>query len=129
MKTCKMCGAPLPLPSGRGRPRTKCESCSPSVRKQRPATVVPGGVTPGGVLAATRSDLAAAGVEFTHLGQAALHLAAAIDSGDEHGAGLAALVKQWRDTMRVALPSDQADTDPIQALRDELAARRDSNAG
>lgn len=129
MKTCKMCGAPLPLPSGRGRPRTKCESCSPSVRR-RPVTARPvDGVTPGGVLAATRADLVAAGVDSTHLGQAALHLAAAIDSGDEHGAGLAALVKQWRDTMRVALPTDQADADPIQALRDELAARRDSHAG
>jgi hypothetical protein len=127
VKTCKQCGAPLPLQSGRGRPRTRCTTCAPSAAPKRRTTTAP--VTGDGVLAATRAELDAAGVAGTSAGQAALSLAAAIDSGEEHGASLAALVKQHGATMRAAVPESQPDADPIQLLRDELAARREYRAG
>lgn len=127
MKTCKQCGAPLPLQSGRGRPRTRCLSCSPSAK--RPTTAAPSVTTVSGVTAATLAELDAVGAAGSSAGQSALRIAAAIDSGDEHGASLAALVKQLGVTMRAAVGTEQAEADPIQALRDELAARREHRTG
>lgn len=125
-KTCKQCGAPLPLPSGRGRPRTRCELCAPSVK--RTPVPVPTVTASGGVTAAARAELQAAGTVDTTAGQAALRIAAAVDSGEEHGASLAALVKQLNATMVVAVGKSEPDADPIQQLRDELAARRDGRS-
>jgi len=123
VKSCSKCGAPLPLPSGRGRPRTRCQSCAPSQAKsQAPRRTK---TTAEGVLAATRAELEAAGATGSSAGQAALSLAAAIDSGEDRGAALAALVKQLGVTMRAAVPDSAPEADPIQALRDELAARRE----
>jgi hypothetical protein len=30
---CRLCGGPLPMPALTGRPRVRCERCSPSRRK------------------------------------------------------------------------------------------------
>jgi len=115
--------AALPLPSGRGRPRTRCEVCAPS-EKRPPARQLK--VTSGkGVVAATLSELEAADAVDSSAGQAALTIAAAIASGDERGAALAALVKQLGATLTSATSHAEPEADPIQALRDELAARRE----
>ncbi len=37
---CRDCGAEIPPQIGRGRPRVRCEACSPSKVEQRPAPVV-----------------------------------------------------------------------------------------
>jgi hypothetical protein len=57
----------------------------------------------------------------------ALAMAERIDSGEEKGAGLASLAKQFESVMRSCGPkADQAD-DPLQRLlnRDELSQRRE----
>ncbi len=131
-RNCAKCGTMLPTESGRGRRRKFCAACSPSRPRRKPDPGLPDVVvraTTDGVLAAARAELDAAGTAGTSAGQAALRLAAAIDSGEERGTALAALVKQLGSTMRAAVPEQQPDADPIQALRDELAARREHRAG
>lgn len=80
-----------------------------------------------GLLAATRSELSAAGVLDTVLGQQALELAARISSPMSTGASVASLSKELRVVMVEATAGAQAVGDPL----DELRARRDAkrNAG
>ena len=71
---------------------------------------LPGGAVAASVVAATRVELAAAGRLSTHLGQAALALADRIDNA-RAVMGFAALVKEYRDTMRVALEDVEVNDD------------------
>lgn len=123
MKNCRQCGAPLPLQSGRGRPRTRCRECAPPQKKPQ-RIPLSSQVAPGLMVDATRAELEAAGVAGSSGGVAALAIAAAIDSGEETGSALAALVKQHGATMRGLVSDVPAEADPIQVLRDELASRR-----
>ena len=75
-KSCEKCGGPLPVQSGRGRRRVRCESCAPS-RNQKPKRT-PLAVLPTGgdsLVDATMTELERADVVSSALGQAALLLA------------------------------------------------------
>lgn len=131
---CASCGVELPVPKGSGRPRTKCESCSPTrerdTRRRAPhklAEVAP--LEPprksGGLLEATRAQLEAAGRLDTIAGQAALVLAEQLVSGQHSGAGYAALVKELRATIAEALDGAAVVDDPL----DEIKRRRDLKLG
>jgi hypothetical protein len=124
VRACVKCGGPLPLQSGRGRRRIRCESCAPS---RNPTAVRPtlaqlpiGGES---LLDATTSELRAAGMETSALGQAALLLARRIEDGQDGGAAVASMVKQWQDTMGRATAGVEPAAVP---LADQLKARRDA---
>src|SRR5574343_1259476 len=124
MKNCVKCGNPLPTPSGRGRPRTRCETCAPS-RVARRRAAIKTDMSGDGVLAATLAELGAADVIGSSAGQSALAIARRIEADTDSGASLAQLTRALRECMTAALGNEDVDADPIQALRDELAARRE----
>ncbi len=144
-----LCNRPLPEPGpGGGRPRSKCEVCSPSRPRKastpaangpEAAVVVPvllpsdpgpgrlgpepvdGTVVPESVHAATLSQLAAAGRAHTAAGATALALARQLDAGVPTAAAVAnALLK----AMDVALAGAKPAADAL----DELTKRRERKA-
>lgn len=124
-KACAKCGGPLPVQTGRGRRRTKCESCSPS-RVASPKTTtrpkVPASTK--GLLAATRAELEAAGRESSHAGQAALLIAERVEFGENSGSAVAQMVRQLHDTMTRALADVTVEADPVDELRQRRERRR-----
>ena len=120
---CVKCGGPLPVQTGRGRRRKRCENCAPS-RVVSPKTTsrpaVPAAPT-SGLLGATRAELARAGQLSSHAGQAALLLAERIEFGENSGSAIAQMVRQLHDTMSRALADQVAEADPL----DELLSRRE----
>lgn len=121
---CRSCGKPLPAQSGRGRRRVMCPQCSP--KRDRSAPKRPKSKTPvvvDGLTTATRAELEDAGKVGSSAGQAALLLAKQVEFGDESGSGLAALVRQHRESMAVALVDVSTETADV---LDELRARRDA---
>lgn len=121
-RSCTKCGAPLPLQVGRGRPRSKCATCSPSRAKVRQPVTVDLPTTGRGLTDATRATLVAAGLADSPEAHMALRLAERIEADSDSGASLAALVKQLRETLTAALASAQdRAADPL----DELAAKRE----
>ena len=74
----------------------------------------------GLMVAAVRSELAAAGRDETYLGAVALTLADRMD-GSKSIMGYAAMAKELRATMDQALAGVKVAADPV----DELRARRD----
>lgn len=128
-RTCAQCGVTLPTPV-RGRPRTKCMSCSPPRErdKRRRADVVP--ITPdappdepdGPVTRSTLDVLTRAERVTTPSGQVALALARRIDKAADSGSSLAALARQLSETMTEALVGVVLEPDKV----DELRARRDA---
>jgi hypothetical protein len=78
--------------------------------------------------AATRAELVEAGRVDSALGAAVLILAARIDAGNDTGAGLASLTRQWRDTLAAATAHAADVASPLDRMRDELAARRQRSA-
>ena len=125
-RTCSDCGGPLPKRTGGGRPRIFCENCSPSRRRKKPerVTPLPAIVTtePQGnsCEAATREALESVDRVDTPMGQAALALARAVDSGQESGSGLAAVVARLDATIASATSDVRAHGDAV----DDLMARR-----
>lgn len=134
-RLCVSCGAPLPAPKSSGRPRTKCESCSPArardARRRAPhklAEVAPlesSPTRPSGLLGATRRQLEDAGRLDSIAGQAALVLAEQLVNGQHSGAGYAALVRELRATIAEALDGAAVANDPL----DEIKLRRDLKLG
>ena len=78
----------------------------------------------GPVAVATRRELDAGGRLESMLGQAALALAARLDSRQDTGAGLASVTKELRSTMGAALAGVVDKDSAVMKMRDELAARR-----
>lgn len=133
-RQCAGCGAELPLPKSSGRPRTKCETCSPTrardARRRAPQKLA--GVTsidlpqhPPSLVDATRAQLEAAGRLDSVAGQAALILAAQLVGGQHSGAGFAALAKGLREAMGEAMDGAAVADDPL----DELKRLRDLKLG
>lgn len=121
-KSCAKCGGPLPVQTGRGRRRTKCENCSPSRVKAPKVTATPQAAgSHDGLLASVTAELSAAGRLGSHPGQAAVLLAQRIEFGENSGSAVAQMVRQLHDTMSRALADVQAEVDPV----DELRARRE----
>ncbi len=132
MRVCAKCGADMPLENRRGPRRKMCQRCSPSRgAKSKPVATILERVEVGCVVDATKAELQAAGAMGTALGQSALALARAIDSGDERGTALASLAKQHAALLMACAPKAEEASDPLQQIlaRDELAQRRDRLSG
>lgn len=121
-RRCDHCGRPYE--AKRKTSRFCCDSCRAKHGQGRPAKPV---VTPmprpteAGVVRAAREALEAAGRLGSPLGAAALALAERVDSGEERGSALAAVVKELRATLAEATKDATAVGDPV----DELRARRE----
>lgn len=133
MRTCRKCGSPLPLQTGKGRRRTLCEVCSPPRRRPSTATLVTPRPRPRGtedqgltVEQATENALREAGVLDSPLSRLALILSRRIDTEQEPGSALAQLVRQHRETLASALlgvePAEDLD-DPVTLARRRRAER------
>lgn len=120
--TCKKCGGPMPRNSGRGRPRVNCDKCRPTRSKQPLAVIVPVD-TSGRMADLTRAQLDDAGRLDTPRGGAAMTLAERIDSGQDAGSSLAALVKQYHATLDLALEGVSVVASPVDELRARRAAK------
>ncbi len=122
-RLCADCGGPLPVQSGKGRRRTFCERCSPPRRQKSVTplpTIVPSVPQGNSCETATRESLDAVDRIDTPMGQAALALARAVDSGQESGSGLAAVVARLDATIASATSDVRAHGDAV----DDLMARR-----
>ena len=80
----------------------------------------------GAVGRATRAELEAAHRTTTAMGQAALVLAARLDSGLDNGTALASLAKEWRATLEAATADSSTDQSPLDLLRERRMARQPS---
>lgn len=129
---CTACGKPIPPQTRPGRPRTKCEECSPSRprRKHAPAPLAP--VEPQGAghnERVVRDRLGALGRLDTVPGAAALDAAVALDAGGVTGSARAALLKEMRTAAAEAGKGASMPGGILGGLRDELAQRRGRRAG
>jgi len=125
---CKTCGGPIPVSTGRGRPRQYCSDCSPTrerPERRQPVVALPGVPTGGRIEAATRDELVAAGRQDTSDGVVALHLAQLIDGGQYNAQGAAALAKAHAEAMTRATKGAAREADTV----DELKARRVGRRG
>lgn len=124
---CSQCGGKLPPPRGSGRPRTKCETCSPprarDVRRRTPhklAAVEPISAPAPSVglslYATTRAKLEAADLLDDPSGTAALILAEQLDLRSDSGASLAALARQHGASLADALSRAKVEADPVERL-------------
>ena len=124
MRTCDVCGQPLPVQTGRGGRRKRHPEC----RGKRPAPAVTASTAEPTVstVALVDAEVAALNVADKPEAQAAREIAARIDAGQEPGAALASLSKELR-TLLAGLRSTSAPAaaDPV----DELKARRASRTG
>lgn len=126
------CGRPIPVQSGPGRPRTRCDVCSPPGRRHgaAPLASLPAAVerpTPGtaGLLAETRARLVDAERLDSPEGALSILLAGMLEDGGHTASGVAALSKQLLATLQAAVGDAPAAADGL----DELARRRADKAG
>ena len=139
---CVRCGAEIPPQERPGRPRVKCEACSPSRprRKWKPeqASAAPPAPPvavlalaeavaegPGRNEAAVRAQLGAVGRLDSIAGAAALDAAIALDSPRIGAVGRATLLKEMRTAAAEALKGAA----PAGRLVDELRAQRARRSG
>lgn len=121
---CSKCGGPLPLQFGRGRRRTKCETCAPSRNRKPAGAAIQRAVPSAGILASTEAELRASGVLDSAFGQAAVMIAQRLEAGTDNGSGVAALVRQWQSMMAAALAKEEAEADPLDELAEKRRQRR-----
>ena len=133
MRSCSACGSPIPPQKGGGRPRTKCETCSPPrtrdlsrraphklvvVEDPEPESPGDGGVPAGAVEATTRARLEKAELLDDPSAMVAVKLAQRIDRGTlDTGAGVAALVREHRAALADAMSRAKVAADPLERLR------------
>ena len=129
MRSCSACGSPIPPQKGGGRPRTKCEKCSPprkrDLKRRAPHKLVvvdaePEAEAPAGgdVESTTRAQLERAELLDDPSGMAAIALARRIDrSVLDTGAGVAALVREHRAALADAMTRGRVAADPLERLR------------
>lgn len=125
-RNCDICGATYT--AQRSSSRFCTSACRMAhhrgVTSVSEVATVPQDVTEGPVHRLVRQELLEASRAETWVGSAALQLAARIDAATAV-MGYAALVKELRATMDVALDGVKRKTDPLVALQDELQVRRD----
>lgn len=134
MALCANCGVLMPVQTGPGARRKKCEQCSPK-QKLGPrhipqVTVLPSaelaGAPKGKLAAATREKLAELGRENTPEGTAALMAAEQLDSGRMTGAAYASLLKAFLATMDAATKGITGGSSALDELRKRRDKRRNS---
>ncbi len=134
-RKCATCGGPIGPQKGGGRPRTKCEKCSPprtrDLKRRAPHKLVvvdgaadeasadePRGAWVGEVEEATRAKLEAADLLDDPSAMVAVKLAQRIDRGTlDTGAGVAALVREHRAALADAMSRAKVAADPLERLR------------
>ena len=130
MRSCSGCGGDLPPQVKQGRPRSKCEACSPKrVRRDRVAQLRP--VTPIGAAVVEADDLSSEVltrrllVDVLDHPQAAiaLRLARRIDSSQDSGTGMKALQQSHAAACEVALASRQSAGSALDELRRQRERR------
>ena len=111
--------------------RSSAEFCSARCRmRAQRAPVVPLPTNPAGLTGATRAELEAAGRLGSASGAAAMLIAQRLDAPTaDTGAAIAALVREHRVTLADAVRGARVADDPVEKLRDELKARRESKRG
>lgn len=123
---CKVCGIEF------GAKRATAKYCSERCRKRAqraPASVVGlqslGPVSDGDLTRATRAKLVAVGRADTELGAAALLVAARLDAVSlrETGAGVAALMKEFRATLADAVRDAESSDDELDQIRRSAALK------
>jgi hypothetical protein len=112
-----------------------CESCSPKDRRDRSIKSVPAlhgaalalaTVPVGSLTDATRTALTAAGKAETPEGALALYMAAQLDAGAHTGSQTAALGREYRAALELAMKGATAGGS---TALDELRARRAARRG
>ena len=123
-RVCTVCGGPYDAIRDNakfcGSTCKKRAQRDPGAVRGPSALPVPECGPDGLMVAAVRSELAAAGRDETYLGAVALTLADRMD-GSKSIMGYAAMAKELRSTMDQALAGVKVAADPV----DELRARRD----
>lgn len=137
-RKCSQCGGKLPPPKGSGRPRTKCETCSPTrvrdIKRRAPhrlAEVVTLEVPTElaktddrvSLYATTHARLAKADLLEDPAGIAALILAEQLDLRSDSGASLAALARQHSLSLTEALSHAKVEADPVERLLRSVAEK------
>jgi hypothetical protein len=110
-----------------GRPaKTKFfdPGCRKAAFKARHGTVELPAQPDSSTVGRVRAELEGAGRAETYLGAAAIQLATRIDQSTAV-MGFAALVKELRTTMDVAMAGVRREADPLATIQDELRARRE----
>lgn len=123
--TSKYCSGRCRMRASRGFPtehRAKVVAIGTDLPALEPLPAV------GPVEATTLGVLTEAERENSPLGQAALALARRVDTGQDTGAGLAALVRQLEMTLHSATRGAADEASALDRARDELAARRAKRA-
>lgn len=128
MRTCEQCGASIPPQQGSARPRKFCVKCRPPRNRPNPRVInlpkppepeVP--VAPVVSLESTyREQLESAGRLDTPAGALVMHLATLFANGQHTAAGAAALSRELRAAMEVAVRGAGLQGDAV----DELLERR-----
>ena len=123
VNTCR-CGSVIPPQAGPGRPRRRCEECSPR-RPRSPVPAAPKAVvtairrTPAAgasLVESTRARLAEVGRDGSPEGLVALLLAGELENGGGSQSGLAALAKQFQVALDVATKDAGAQADVIDGI-------------
>ena len=110
--------------------RSSARFCSGRCRMRAQRTSVSPPTDPGGLTEATRAELEAAGRLRSASGAAAMLLAQRLDAPTpDTGAAIAALVREHRAAIADAVHIARVAGDPVEKLRDELRARRESKRG
>lgn len=114
--TSKYCGSNCRAEVSRSRKRGEVVTPFPAVPVAAP--------TGGAVVLATTARLDTAERLDTPLGRAAVALAERIDSGQDHGAAVAAMVRELRATLGEALEGAPRQSDVVDELQERRERRR-----
>lgn len=119
MRTCDVCGDPLPPQTGRGGRRKRHPECSR--RQSRPETADFGAKDPKNLVEAVESALERIGERHTPRGYGAVALAARISAQEDSGSALAALHKELRATLDdIEARAVPAEDDPVERAKADL---------
>ena len=127
MKTCAKCGKELPPQVTQGRPRTKCEDCSP--RRVRPDRAVairsigPAVVTPDLQTVESATRIMLADVLDHPQAAIALRLARRLDAEQDSGTGMKALQQSHNAACEIALSSRKGASNALDELRRQRERR------
>lgn len=135
-RQCDVCGAQLPLQTGRGGRRKRCQTCPrPPRNRAKAQTWTPAAIlkpptdldTPQPTCEKTRAMLLAAGVWDHPMAAVAMALATRIDSGQEPGTALASIAGRLQDVLAAlqaaAAEAEPAEPDPLDEIRARIHSR------
>lgn len=123
MDRCE-CGREIVQPRT-GRPRRRCETCSPTKPRNRIVPIKAPGARPDPTIAdVVRESIVQAGKSGTPDGAAAIFAAEMLAAGGMTGPAAAALLREMRAASSDALKNATESTDLVDDLRHRRAERR-----